>query len=71
MGKKLSCTKWGNVSKFPKLGRYETWPPPKMETSGETLYIKKIYVYIVFFKNKTLYCKKNIMMQKKCNKKMQ
>jgi hypothetical protein len=52
-----------------------------METSGETggnaVYkkIKKkkyiyiyIYIYIYsFFLNKTLYCKKNIMMQKKCN----
>jgi hypothetical protein len=44
----LSCTKRGNVSKFPKPGRYET-SPQKMETSGETPYIKKlknIYMYI-------------------------
>jgi hypothetical protein len=58
----LSCTKRGNVSKFPKPGRYETGPQ-KMETSRETPYIKKIkniYIYI-YFLNKTLYCKKNIM----------
>jgi hypothetical protein len=62
----LSCTKRGNVSKFLKPGRYETGPP-KMETSGETPYIY-IYIYHFFFlKTKTLYCKKNIMMQKKCN----
>jgi hypothetical protein len=42
----LSCTKRGNVSKFPKPGRYET-DPQKMETLGETSYIKnKKYKYI-------------------------
>jgi hypothetical protein len=61
--------KWGNISKFPKPGWYEIGPP-KMETSrempGETPYIYiYIYIYIYsFFKNKTLYCKQNIMMQK-------
>jgi hypothetical protein len=50
----LSCTKRGNVSKFPKPGRYEIGPK-KMETSGEMSYIKKlkkkknIYIYIYIY----------------------
>jgi hypothetical protein len=47
----VSCTKRGNVSKFPKPGRYETGPQ-KMETSGEMPYIyKKTYIYIYIYGN--------------------
>jgi hypothetical protein len=68
-GKHFQVSETGTVQNMPpKNGN--VWG----NVEGNAIYKIKIKIYICiysFFLNKTLYCKKNIMMQKTCNKKMQ
>jgi hypothetical protein len=50
----VSCTKRGNVWKFPKRVRQETRPSKNGNAGGNAVYIY-IYIYIFFFKKKTHY----------------